>query len=137
MPKLPVDKPRERLAISLFDLDSVDPILRQKLFAGRVNLVKQAVIRIETDAAVELTCDLLAAAIVCDILRAENRREGDSVTKVYIHRGKAWTKLSSTIILTAMGSDKQPQLNYEIFTSELELAPPVPIVPRAMKFGKS
>ena len=123
----------ERLGINLFDLERVDTGMYQRLLAGRLDLRKESVVRLSDskpdDSVVPFTCGTREAALVCDILRSENRREGDEPVRVYIFRAKAWTRLSGQVILTLPGdpeSGQKARLNPDIFPSQVMYAPLLP-----------
>lgn len=134
MPKIQTD---ERLALNLFDLDSIVPELKMRLFRGRLDLRRDSVIRVDKDktdeTAVPLLGDLLSAAVACDILRSENRREGDKVVRIYINRGTNWVKLPSSAILTDR-IEGELILNSEIFPSARALLPEKPLPVRAVQW---
>jgi len=134
MPKIQTD---ERLALNLFDLDSIVPELKMRLFRGRLDLRRDSVIRVDKDktdeTAVPLLGDLLSAAVACDILRSENRREGDKVVRVYLNRGTNWVKLPASAILTDR-IEGELILNSEIFPSARALLPEKPLAVKAVRW---
>jgi hypothetical protein len=118
---------RERLAVSLEDLDRVLPNLRAKV-APLLVKDKARLVRAEDCAAVEFGCELLMAAAVIDLLRDHDRAAGDAPTRAWVFR-KAWTRVSGTLPLTKMAG-AQLRLNEEAFGEE---PPPVALaalVPR-------
>jgi hypothetical protein len=134
VPKQPkVDHP-ERLAISLADVERIDPMLRHRTLHGRLDLAKA--IKVGTDAVVAFSCDLLLAALACDVIQSEFRREGDSPVKVYIlHPGRPWWRLSASTVLTIPGENGKAELNHLIFPSALEIAPLVEPPRRVVSMG--
>lgn len=122
---------REKLAVNLFDLDRVDPLIRAELLGGKID-VKAGPVRIDPRrpdlAAVGFRCDLLTAAIVCDILRSHDRELGDAPTRVYIKRAEAWEPLAGRVVLTVV-VDGKCQLSPEVFPPVLELLPVAPPAP--------
>lgn len=77
------------------------------------------------------TGNLLEAALGCDILRSEDRQQGDPVTRVYLNRGKGWSRLVAGVVLTKI-ENGECILNAEIFTSIRELAPLAPLKPKKL-----
>ena len=134
MPRIPDS---ERLAINLFDLDSVHPHLKVKLLNGRMDLKRDNIIRIDPDktdeTAVPLVGDLLTVAVACDILRSENRREGDKVVRIYLNKGGNWIKLPSAAILTHR-IEGELTLDPEIFPSARACLPDKPPPVRAIQW---
>lgn len=127
----------ERLAISLFDLDYISPMLRTKLLSGRLDLRRENVIRANGESIMEtgipFTCELLLAATACDMIRSENRREGDRIVRVYLNRGNGWVKVSSNTILT-IPIDGELHLNPEVFPSARESLPDMAPTPKRVEF---
>ncbi len=96
MPKAP------ELAINLWDLERLDPAMRRRLLAGRLGGQHVRVDPERRDeVAVPFACDLLTAAIACDLIRAQDREVGDRPARVYLRKGKAWVKLAAGALLTA------------------------------------
>lgn len=123
----------ELLGINLADLERVPPRLFGQLFHGRLDLAKDKIQRLEKieDTFVPFTSGLLEAALGCDILRSEDRQQGDPVTRLYLNKGKGWSKLAATIVLTKI-ENGECVLNAEVFTSIRELAPLAPLKPRKL-----
>lgn len=110
----------EKLAINLYDLDRLPPEMRIKLLKGRLDLNKENIIDYEytttningekekrVEKGSQFTCDLLAAALVCDIIRSYDRSVGDIETRIYLNKGDGiWTKLSKNAILVVSGGKK-------------------------------
>lgn len=110
----------ERLAINLSDLDRVTPEMRINLLKGRINPSKDQVITItvkegQTERAIPFTCELLQAALVCDIIRSHDRQAGDTEARIYIEKDGEWKKMERTAILTISGGKK---LNPKYFDVE-------------------
>jgi hypothetical protein len=110
---------KERLALNLFDVvDRVDAETRARMLNGRLDLSKSIDVDlglVTKSKAVELTCDLLTAALIIDILRSESRREGDEPIRAYIKREQAWIKLPRGAILTLSDGRNGAALNPEVF----------------------
>jgi len=116
-----------RLALNLKDLDRIDGET-VKLLSGRLDL--QRPIRPDTEeimvsgvrcgehdeTAVAFICELLAAALVADKIRAQDVQNGDVPTRVYIQRKKKgrWERLSGTVQLTERVRGKD-RLSTKIF----------------------
>lgn len=121
---------REKLAINVFDLDRIDPDFRRKILAERLDLTHHIDMRFDRikeadEAAVEFTCDLLTAAIICDILRSHDREVGDFPTRLYLKR-ESWSRIPSRVVLTVTEHGKV-KLNPKLFPTEVrpsELVPP-------------
>lgn len=142
MPKIPqLAESTERLAINLFDIDYVSPELRARLLAGRLDLRRESIVRVNGDNIMEtgvpFSCathdDLLSAATACDLLRSENRREGDKTIRIYVSKGNGWTKVSGNTILT-VPIDGELHLNPEVFQSARASLPDLAPVPRKVVF---
>lgn len=120
---------RERLAVNLYDLDRLDPETKRKFFAGRLD-TKHVDMRFDRakdgdEAAVLLTCDLLTAATICDMLRSRDREMDDSPTRLYLKR-EAWSRLPSYVVLTIV-KDGKVKLNPKVFPTEVNPADIVPL----------
>ena len=118
----------KRLAINLFDLDRLHSHLRSKI-AG---MLKVAPIDVSydrknsTECALEFSCDLLAAAMLCDVLRSHDREAGDSPIRLYLRKSEAWTRVPEGAVLTMKIAGRY-QLNPAIFSGEAEPPTPVPL----------
>ena len=115
---------KERLAIRLDDVDKLPPEVRVGLLAGRLDLDKILRVgqgeRAEDIPAVEFTCPLLEAALVCDMVRSYNRKVGDSPSEVYLHRGNDQSRYVRVIYadtLTVVVAGK-PALNPKLFPKD-------------------
>lgn len=143
---------KERLAISLPDLDRLDPEVRKRLLKGRLDLnpIKANIPHgksVREEVFVRFSCPLLEAGKVCDVVRAEDKRAGDDPTRVYIlrppttkHPDAEWTKLPGTATFTVpdvpegvddpkIMAEAEWILNPKVFPApkeELELSAPVP-----------
>jgi hypothetical protein len=120
----------ERLAVSLKDLNRMVPEVRRKMTEGKLDLTE--IVRVgekENTPALAFSCDLLTAATICDIIRSEDRRVGDTPTGVWIFR-RAWTRVGGGILLTIM-VDGEVRLNPEVFSVEVEV-----VAPAAPTFNK-
>jgi len=104
MPKVEADntpqaKRQEKLAINLFDLERLDPLLRAKLLKGRVEQDRNRLVVTSFKGLDDLSkeakqlimqqrtfllfiCPLREAAQICDIIRNEDRLEGRPTTHV-------------------------------------------------------
>jgi hypothetical protein len=45
-------------------------------------------------------CQLITSAMICDLIRIENKKAGDRPVGVYIQRKGRWVKLKDTAVLT-------------------------------------
>lgn len=125
-------KSKERLAVSLVDLDRVPSGIRTKMLAGRLDLSK--ILQVGEDLiykipAVAFNCPLLEAAIICDTLRSHDRRMGDYPTTVYIYRQTTWSRVTNSTVLTLTDEDNRCYLNPEVFDTEVKFAEPIPLEP--------
>lgn len=125
----------ERLAINVFCLDRIDPVIRANLLKDKLDLTKP--IRTDWDrkdakdeVALVFKCDLLTAATVCDVIRAEDKKAGDFPTRLYLLR-KEWSRIPSYVVLTVMKNDKVV-LNPKIFPTVVQLAPLKPIAAKRL-----
>lgn len=128
MLEVPQEERRERLAVSLADLDRVAPALRAGLLAGKLDLsqaIRVGQDRMEDVPAVVFTCDLLTAATICDILRSHDRQHGDPPTGLYINKDRAWTRVTNGTVLTVIVNGKV-KLNPVVFPAALTDAAPPP-----------
>lgn len=93
----------ERLAVSVFDLDRLPPDVRRQMLGGKLDL--RAVVRPDPDkpatTALAFSCPLLEAALICDILRNNDRKLGDEPTKVYLYSGRGWAEIGPSTVLTS------------------------------------
>lgn len=124
---------RERLAVSLADLDRIDPSIRGSLLAGKLDLTKAIRVgqdRMEDVPAVVFSCDLLTAATVCDILRSHDRKVGDPPTGIYINKATSWSRVINSTVLTVL-VDGKARLNPAVFPpNDVILSGPAPAVKR-------
>ena len=136
MIEIPQDDRREKLAVSLVDLDRVAPALRAGLLGGKLDLSRAIRVgqdRTEDVPAVVFSCDLLTAATVCDILRSHDRQHGDPPTGLYICKDRAWVRVTNDTVLTVVVGGKT-RLNPAVFPAALtDAAPP----PAKKLFGRS
>ena len=105
------------LAVCIADLTRIEPVILEMLLAGRLEPAAKPV-RMDPDrpdeAAVELTCDLLTAATVIDIIRDHDRRAGDHPCRAWLRRDRSWVKLPGAAVLT-LTVDGRMILNPEWF----------------------
>lgn len=115
------------IAINLFDLDRLDQRLRSQLLAGRLDLKRPIVMdkNLEDEVAVAFCCNILAAACICDSIRAHDRRAEDSPTRVYIRRTGNWTKVAREAQLTIVIDDRSI-LNPKLFKVSVQINPAAP-----------
>lgn len=156
MTKIPDERDgdsRFSLAINLYDIQRVDPFIRSMMKLGeKLNKDPSEIIRVDEnrpdERGVVFVCDLLSAALLCDIIREHDKKSSEDPTRVYLRKGKGvWRKLASSEVLTVTrknngqvdgnSSDSLAVLNPKIFksqkSSKLERAGPSPSPP---KFGK-
>jgi hypothetical protein len=112
---------QDRLAISVYDLAVVESAERYSHLKGRLNLAPTYV-QVEeqsvAEAAVEFSCSLLEAAMVCDKIRRK-RQTGDLVPRVYVYvdRRNRWSRLSSAHELTVLDGGRC-RLNRDVFAGD-------------------
>ena len=109
---IPVTK--YRLALSLEDVDRMVPEMRARLLHGKLDLTLIRVGPKSNVPAVAFSCDLLTAATICDIIRSEDRKAGDSPTGVWVLR-KSWSRVSGNAVLTLV-TDAGIKLNPDAFS---------------------
>lgn len=134
-----IEHRKEQLAINAIDLDALDPILRIRITRdkeGNNRLDFRQAIPVETEKAsstraIAFCCDLLTAALCCDLTRSENRREGGPIIRVYLKKADAWTRLPEKAILTLVEEGK-PILNPEIFPMQVRPSDLMPLAPRRL-----
>ena len=105
------------LAINLIDLERVPPQVREELFGVGLFLLHPRPIWIDREKMDEtglaFACPMLQAASICDILREHDHKSGQSPTRVYLRRVKAWIKLPGEAIMV-----KYDRLNPAVFPPE-------------------
>lgn len=117
---------RERLGLSIFDLDVLHPDVRRILLGGKLSLVKDQVARIDGDAVAPFRCPLIEAAIAADLVRSECRRVGDPPPRLYISLASAWRRLPAEAVLTETvgGSPRLSERWFPPVPGEIPFAPP-------------
>ena len=111
---------KEKLAVNLEGLDALSDELRVRLFAGRLNL--QDIVRVTLDGrpaeypSVGFCCPLAEAALVCDLIRSEDRKHGRPSTAIYLSRSGTgpWVRVQDHWMLTLVVAGK-PHLNPAFF----------------------
>lgn len=86
---------QEQLAINLFDADRLDPLIRQRILLGKVDVHIPIYIdrKRPDEVALRFISPLLEAALACDILCSEARKLNDPPPRIYILRpGREWWK---------------------------------------------
>ncbi len=126
-----------KLAINLTDLDRLEPTFRQKMLGRKLDLSR--VVKVNNRGLIEpgvvFTCPILEAALICDIIRNNDRLCGDPPTRAYIFR-QDWKRLRDTDVLTQVHEGKA-NLAPAIFTdAEIIIAPPIVQAPKRLAFGK-
>jgi hypothetical protein len=130
---------KERLGINLADTLRILPEIRGMLLTGKLYIDQSHLIWVDKniidDKCIPFACDLLQSAVICDIIRQHDRRDGKYPTRVYICRQSAWERIPSDAVLTIVEEDedgnKQCVLNPRIFPLEVVLAEP--IIPEAKR----
>lgn len=126
-----------RMAVCLTDLDRLDPAQRQRMLKGKLDLTKIVQVtlpdRRQPVPCVAFTCDLLTAALVCDLLRDGDSRCDDVPTRVYVLKRESWSRVPLDTRLTVAECGKVV-LNRSFFAAEVieafngplsQLPPPV------------
>lgn len=117
-----------RIAVNLADVGRIVPLLRAKLFSGKLD-AESGVIRTDSarpeEAAVAFSCGLVVAASVCDIIRAHDRKAGDPPTRCYVFR-KVWSRVPSHVLLSVL-SDGKTILNPALFAGSVEAGEAAPL----------
>jgi hypothetical protein len=117
-----------KLALNLEDLGRMIPEARQAFLGGKLGGMVWVDKTVKDGCAVELTCEFTDAALVCDLIRSEDRRLGRTPTRLYLFR-RTWTQLSSTAVLTQVRQpDKKVVLNPDLFQPETVFIPSQPEV---------
>lgn len=127
---------KERLAISLVDIDRIPSEVRQIMLGGKLDATKA--IKIDKtkldEIGVLFTCDLLTAGTISDLIRGHDKKLGDYPTRVYIQRAIAWERLPADTLLTIV-KDGRVILNPKVFPDkliEVDAAPAVPMKPKPL-----
>lgn len=109
------------LAVNLVDLERVPPAIREELFGCRLFLLDPEPIWMDKgnmeETGLAFACPLMQAAAICDLLREHDHRAGQTPTRVYLRKVKAWTKLAGDAILV-----KFNRLNPDVFPPERAVA---------------
>lgn len=142
---MPVVKKREldteiKLAINLYDLDKYSEEDRRKI-AAMLDL--QNPIKTDWDKNPEQSQDeravvfkenLLSAAMVCDYLRARDKQQGVTATRLYLKR-KEWSRIPATKVLTKIVAGKCI-LNAEVFSIEHDAVESAALDTGVFQFGE-
>lgn len=135
------DSDGEALAANVADLTRLPEIIRDSTLRGPDGawVIDRTPIRTDPDrpdeAAVRLTCPLLRAAAVLDVIRNHDRRCGDHPTRVYLRQARAWERLPRDAVLTEV-VDGKIVLNPAIFRTGRTLAAAEPPPPQKIAFGR-
>lgn len=125
MPKLATTR-AERLALTLADLDRLDPGIRRKMLGGRIALTPvradDGIIRAD-GVIIPFVCPLLESAMIADVLRFQDKQAGNRVTGVWLDRGRGWRKLASDAVLTVKVNETFI-LNPAVFDDAFDAPPP-------------
>lgn len=121
-----------RIAVNLVDLERVDPLLRQILLGGKLDVDR--LVMVGKEVAVAFTCDLLTAAATCEGLRLFDGKADRYPTRVYVNRGQAWVKLSGTDKLVRVEGNKCA-LDRDTFPPEPTSREEMNFTPKAVKLG--
>lgn len=125
-----------KLAVSLTDLDRVDPIIRSRLalMLDLTSTIRVGMDRMEDIPAVVFSCPLLEAATVCDVLRNHDRQVGDAPTGIYVNKAQSWSRVTNNTLLTVL-VDGKVKLNPAVFPEAREVgtAPTVKLFRRGGK----
>src|SRR5262245_16547098 len=104
MPKITSSR-KERLAINLFDIGRLGPALRNRFLAGKLNL--QEPIWVDRNnphetavAFLQERTGLMLAAVICDLIRSEDRKANRPPSRVYLNRGNGWLRIPGNAVLT-------------------------------------
>lgn len=131
----------EKLAVNLIDLDRLPPLSMEKMILPYT--IKKAIQCGQTkeDVGIEFNCDLLQAAVICDMIRSEDHKSGDTPTRLYLFNGSIWKRLSDEAVLTRVscppGSLNGPKISlhpqvFDVPTVAMTAPPP----PRPLNLGK-
>lgn len=114
------ERRKERLAVNLFDIDSLEPTMRLFLISGKIDF--KLPVRVGEsiqETAVPFQCRLLEAATACDIIQEEQRKVGLPPVKVYLDAEGTgfWIRIASSTQFTVVHGGKVA-LNPEVFGKE-------------------
>ena len=101
---------KERIGLSLFDLDVLHPVVRKAVLGGKLALSKDQTAMVSSDAVVPFSCGLLEAAVAADLVRDECRKVGDPPVRAYLSQMQAWQRLPADARLTRV-IDGRPELS--------------------------
>lgn len=120
-----------RLALPVSVLELIDPGLRERL--SLASRLERTPIRLDSDKVhiVAFSCDLLTAALICDIIRSNDRKLGDRASPIYRQRspGGKWVRASDTTVFTTTDTDGKAHLSVDVFPEVIkpeDLIPPSP-----------
>lgn len=124
-----------RLAVNLCDFERLSPAWRRDLGAAKLDLTQPILMDEALDkegqplrpdeVGVAFRCDLLTAALTCDILRDRDRIAGRTdpsatITRVYLLREK-WSKVPADVMLTWLVGGVVV-LNSDLFQNQMRVA---------------
>jgi hypothetical protein len=112
-----------KLAVNLLDLDRLDPLLRQILLGGKLDV--DNLVMVGKEVCVAFTCDLLTAACTCEGIRVFDKKAQRHPTRTYINRGDGWVKLTGLDTLVVVEGNRC-KLNRDLF-------PPPPVAASQQK----
>ena len=131
MPKLPSDDEAGILAVSLFDLERVEPGLRQRSLTPRLDL--SGALLMDPDdpksRAVRMRGELLAAAFALDLARSEARRAEEPLLRAWVRAGERWRLLPDDAVLTRVMADERWGLDPRWFPDQAPAPAYVPLPP--------
>ncbi len=122
---------REKLAINIADRERLEESVRVKV--AKIVDASQPVWmdrNREDERAVVFCCDLLMAALACDVVREADLQAKRERTRVYVRKG-AWSKVPGTMRLTVVVNGK-PRLNPAVFN--VEVVPIRMVAPKTKRF---
>lgn len=127
---------REGLAVNLFDVTEriQDDELRQRLLKGKLDTRRESLIEAKSrdklrETGAVFTCDLLTAALTCDLIRNNDRKAGDYPTRVYVRYATVWERVTAAVVLTEVVGGKVI-LNPEVFPPQKKFVPLAPVLGR-------
>lgn len=108
----------ERLALNIHDLDRLPAEERKKLLAGRIDPKGSIVWPYGEEApesvAIPLTCPLLQAAILVDVIRSKDREAKREPCQVYIERDGEWVEVEKDAVFSTLYNGRF-LLNHSVF----------------------
>lgn len=111
----------ERLAVNVIDLDRVEDGMVFRIAKSTVHSPIHVDKNEKDEVAVEFSCPLLEACLMCDLVRSADRKAGREVTRVYLNKHGTWVKVPEKAMLTMKLPGRASMLSPKVFADAVEL----------------